>query len=418
MSMTVLINAGPWLTVPPRGYGGIENMIAALVPELRRAGVRVVLATVGGSTIDVDEKVVTFDEPQFHHLCEPYNQAMGIAATHMHRVATELAGRDDVDLVHDHLEAFGPTVLAAAGSRFPPVLHTLHWDLRKHSALYGKLVADRLWVNGVSAAQLARGPTALRQRSLGHVYLATPLATTAPAPVVKGRHVALVARVTPTKGQHTAARIAHRCRMELVLAGPVGPYADAAELAADERADRYPDVRYFREAVAPLIDGARVRWVGSLDGAARDHLVATARATFFPLDWEEPGGTAVIESLALGTPVVAYRRGCLPELVTPATGRLAEPGDEAALAASVEQADALDPAACRAEAQRRFSPAAMADGYLRLYEWCRYRCRRTVSTRRAGASTHTAVAAATPGESPPRSPAGRTASDPAGRRPP
>ncbi|KUI30864.1 glycosyl transferase family 1 [Mycobacterium sp. IS-1742] len=411
MSLTVLINAGPWLTVPPRGYGGIENMIATLIPELRGAGVRVVLATVGGSTVDVDEKIVTFDEPQFRHLTEPYNQVMGIAATHMHRLVTELAHRGDVDLVHDHLEAVGPTVLAAAGRRLPPVLHTLHWDLSKHPDLYGNLSVDHLWVNGVSAAQIARGPEPLRQRSLGHVHLATSLTRTAPRdPAPKGRHVALVARISPTKGQHVAARLAHRCGVDLVLAGPVGPYANAADLAADPHAERYPDVRYHRDAVAPLIDNRRVRWVGSLEGEARDHLVATARATLFPLTWEEPGGTAVIESLALGTPVVAYRRGCLPELVTPDTGRLADPGDETALAGLLSQTDEIDPARCRAEARRRFSPAVMAAGYLRMYAECVHRGHtpRLLSTRRAGGSTRTAAAGAGLTASPPTSPDGRT----------
>ncbi|KUI35640.1 glycosyl transferase family 1 [Mycobacterium sp. IS-1496] len=411
MSLTVLINAGPWLTVPPRGYGGIENMVATLIPELRSAGVRVVLATVGGSTVDVDERIVTFDEPQFRHLTEPYNQVMGIAATHMHRLVTELARRGDVDLVHDHLEAVGPTVLAAAGRRLPPVLHTLHWDLSKHPGLYWNLSVDHLWVNGVSAAQIARGPAPLRQRSLGHVYLATSLTRTAPRdPAPKGRHVALVARISPTKGQHVAARLAHRRGVDLVLAGPVGPYANAADLAADPHAERYPDVRYYRSAVAPLIDDRRVRWVGSLEGEARDHLVATARATLFPLTWEEPGGTAVIESLALGTPVVAYRRGCMPELVAPDTGRLAEPGDETALADMLAQADEIEPARCRAEARRRFSPAVMAAGYLRMYEECVHRSRtpRLLSTRRAGASTHRAVAGASRKASPPTSPDGRT----------
>ncbi|MDA4102857.1 glycosyltransferase [Mycolicibacterium monacense] len=410
MSLTVLINAGPWLTVPPHGYGGIENMIATLIPELRSAGVRVVLATVAGSTVDVDEKIVGFDEPQFRHLTEPYNQVMGIAATHMHRLVTELAARHDVDLVHDHLEAVGPTVLAAAGSRLPPVLHTLHWDLSKHPGLYGNLAVDHLWVNGVSAAQIALGPARLRQRSLGHVHLATPLTRIPHNPVRKRRHVALVARISPTKGQHVAARLAHRGGFELVLAGPVGPYADAAELAADPHAERYPDVRYYRDAVAPLVDDRRVRWVGTLEGEARDRLVATARATLFPLTWNEPGGTAVIESLALGTPVVAYRRGCLPELVAPDTGRLAEPGDEAALAELLSQVDEIEPARCRAEAQRRFSPAVMAAGYLRMYEECVTRGRTSgpLNTRRAGGSTRRAVAGATRRASPPRSPDGRT----------
>ena len=73
MTPTVLINAGPWLSVPPVGYGGIENIIATLVPQLRRQGVRVVLATVGRSTIEVDDQINVFDEPQFAHIAEPYN---------------------------------------------------------------------------------------------------------------------------------------------------------------------------------------------------------------------------------------------------------------------------------------------------------------------------------------------------------
>ena len=100
----------------------------------------------------------------------------------------------------------------------------------------------------------------------------------------------------------------------------------------------------------------------------RDTLVATADATLFPIDWEEPGGTAVTESLALGTPVVGYGRGCLPELVESGrTGLLVSPGDEDALAAAVTAASTVDPQECRREAARRFTPARMAEKYLRLY---------------------------------------------------
>src|SRR3954451_14705441 len=77
---TVLMNAGPWLSVPPPGYGGIENVIAALVPELRRRGVRVVLVSVADSTLEADEHVSVFRSGQFAHLQRPYNQVMGIAA--------------------------------------------------------------------------------------------------------------------------------------------------------------------------------------------------------------------------------------------------------------------------------------------------------------------------------------------------
>ena len=90
MNPTVLINAGPWLTVPPVGYGGIENVLATLIPQLRRRGVRIVLATVGHSALEVDERINAFDEPQFAHIAEPYNDVVGVAAAHLQRV---VAGR-------------------------------------------------------------------------------------------------------------------------------------------------------------------------------------------------------------------------------------------------------------------------------------------------------------------------------------
>lgn len=373
MTATVLINAGPWLTVPPAGYGGIENIIATLIPELRRRGVRVILATVGQSTIDVDEQIYAFDEPQFAHIAEPYNDVVGVAAAHMSRVAEELRGRSDIDLVHDHMEVMGASVLAAMDADRPGVLHTLHWDLTKHRVFYsGFGEHDHFNVSGVSASQLRCAPQALRRHSVGHVYLATPLArdATCRRDLTKGSHLVLVARINRRKGQHIAARLAQRFGWELVLAGPIGPYTAPEELAAHADADRYADVRYWREDVEPYVDGERVRWIGNVEGVERDDLVATARATLFPLCWEEPGGTAVIESLALGTPVVGYRRGCLPELVEPGTGLLAEFGDEAALAQSIADVDQLNPAQCRATAERRFAPTVMADAYLELYDRC------------------------------------------------
>lgn len=373
MTRTVLLDAGPWLPVPPRGYGGIENVVATLVPALRRRGVRVVLATVATSTLEVDERVTAFDEPQFAAIATPYNQAMGVTAAHTQRVLGALRARNDIDLVHSHLEAWGPVALAGANL---PVLHTLHWDLTKHTALYRTFDgAGRVSVNGVSAAQLADAPAALRAHSLGHVHLATPLAdgaTRRGAPPT-GDHLVVLARITPVKGQHIAARLAHRTGQRVVLAGPVGPYPGPAELqealATRPRAREHPDVRYWCDHVAPHVDGDRVRWAGTLHGAERDHLVATARAQLCPLQWPEPGGTGIVESLALGTPVVGYRRGCLPELLDdPRTGLLVPPDDEDALAAAMARTGDLDRERCRAVAERRFTPDVMAGAYLDLYE--------------------------------------------------
>ncbi|MFJ6952630.1 glycosyltransferase, partial [Micromonospora aurantiaca (nom. illeg.)] len=347
MTLTVLMNAGPWLSVPPPGYGGIENVIATLVPELRRLGVRVVLASVESSTLPVDERIAVFPDGQFHALQRPYNQVCGVSQAHLSEVVRALHARDDIDLVHDHVEAVGLATLAAMGPDAPPVLHTLHWDLAKHPELYGNLDGgDRVRVNGVSASQLARAPEALRAHSVGHVHLSTPLAVDADrhAPVAKGDHVVILGRINPGKGQDLGARLAQETGFRLVLAGPVGPYHRPEDLAAaGDEARQNPDVRFFSDQVAPNVDGDRVRWVGTVAGRERDDLVASARASLFPLRWEEPGGTAVVESLSLGTPVVATARGCLPELIEHGrTGLLT--GDEQELGDLVLAAGGLEPA--------------------------------------------------------------------------
>ncbi|MEU5949966.1 glycosyltransferase [Micromonospora sp. NPDC047465] len=375
MSLTVLMNAGPWLSVPPPGYGGIENVIATLVPELRRLGVRVVLASVDSSTLPVDEKLSVFPDGQFHALQRPYNQVCGISQAHLNGVVRALHSRDDIDLVHDHVEAVGLATLAAMGPDAPPVLHTLHWDLAKHPALYGNLDGgDRVRVNGVSASQLARAPRALREHSVGHVHLSTPLAVDADRRpgAEKGDYLVVLGRINPGKGQDLGARLAHRVGVPLVLAGPVGPYHRPEDLAAaGDEARQNPDVRFFYDEVAPHVDGDLVRWVGTVAGQERDDLLAGARASLFPLRWEEPGGTAVVESLALGTPVVATARGCLPELIEHGrTGLLTTDEDE--LADLLLAASLLDPDECRREAAARFTPAVMAEQYVGLYERVRH----------------------------------------------
>jgi glycosyltransferase involved in cell wall biosynthesis len=373
MTLTVLMNAGPWLPVPPNGYGGIENVVATLVPELRRRGVRIVLATVGTSTLPAEERIALFDDGRFGELQQPYNRVSGLAHAHLHRVLTELRHRHDIDLVHDHVEVVGLSTLAAAGV---PTLHTMHWDLGKHREFYAALDSgDSLWVNGVSADQLRKAPPALAARSLGHVHLATPLAENAdqrPVPA-KGGHVTVLGRITPGKGQDVAIRVARSLDLPLVLAGPVGPCHDPASLAralarGADNIHANPDVRYWREEIAPHVDGDRVRWVGTVHGTELIHLVGTARAALFPVCWDEPGGTAVTEALALGCPVVGYRRGCLPELVEHGrTGLLAAPGDEDDLRRQLAAGQSIDPAACAKEASGRFAPGVMAERYLELY---------------------------------------------------
>jgi glycosyltransferase involved in cell wall biosynthesis len=371
MPLTVLINAGPWLPVPPPGYGGIENVLATLIPELRRSGVRVVLATVGESAAEVDGCHRSFDQGQFGRLAAPYGQVMGITHAHMGVVLRALRERPDVDLVHDHLEVVGPSVLAALGADGPPVLQTLHWDLRKHPEFYRDFDGrGRVFFNGVSHAQLRTAPPRLRAQSLGAVHLGVDLRRRPRAD--KGEDFVVLGRFTPFKGQEVAARACKELGLPLVMAGPVAGVEGPEQLfeALEDPASPlhgYGDVRYYLDAVRPFEDGERIRWVGTVGGADKDALVGRARAVLMPISWDEPGATTAIEALARGTPVIAMRRGALAEIVEHGvTGFLAD--DEAEFAGYLPRAGEIDPAACRRAAERRFSAAGMADAYRRLYD--------------------------------------------------
>lgn len=370
---TVLVNAGPWIEVPPVAYGGIENVIATLVPALRSAGSRVVVATVGSSTLDADDHIVTFPTGRFEELARPYNEVVGIAHTHMQRLTAALARRGDIDVVHDHLEVVGPSVLAAFGRELPPTLHTLHWDTHRHRDFYESFNGrGRVWLNGVSRAQLVRGGANVLAQSLGHVHLAAPAVADA-AVSQRADYLLVLGRICALKGQDVAARLGRRLAIPVVLAGPVASAAGPEELARGLSDPASPlhrdnDVRFFREEVEPLLhDG--VRWVGSVGGEEKEDLLRRAAALLMPIRWAEPGATAVIEALAAGTPVVGHRLGALPELIDEgSTGWLADHADQ--LDDVCGRLDELDPDACLRAAKTRFTPARMAADYLDLYEQC------------------------------------------------
>ncbi|WP_069385932.1 glycosyltransferase [Cellulosimicrobium cellulans] len=370
MTLTVLVDAGPWLPVPPPGYGGIETVVATLVPALRNAGVRVVLATVGPSTLEADGYVRVLDEPRFRSIAAPYNQVSGIAHAHMHGVLRALDDDPSIDVVHDHLEVVGPAVLAARGRDAPPTLQTLHWDLRKHADFYSTFDGrGRVAFAAVSQSQLDRAPQRLREQTLGVVPLAVP-----PPPdvdVAPGDHALVLARITADKGQDVAARACRRAGVPLVLAGPVAGVDDPHELErrladGDPRLEQHPDVRFFVDHVAPLLDGDTVRWVGGVAGLEKERLLQGARVLLAPNRWAEPGATGVVEALARGVPVVATALGVLPSLVEHGvTGFLVD--DEDGLEQHLGKVDTLDRDACRASVADR-TPAAMAARYVELYE--------------------------------------------------
>jgi glycosyltransferase involved in cell wall biosynthesis len=367
--LTVLVNAGPWVPVPPPDYGGIENVVDTLVGALRRAGHRVVLATVSSSTAEADDVVSVFDDGQLPRLAGPYGDVVGIAHAHMQAVLDRVTSDPTIDVVHDHLEVVGAATLSSLPTPSPPVLQTLHWDLAKHRRFYETFDGrGRVAFAAVSESQLAHAPANLRRQTLGVVPLAAPVDRRPPEP--PGDHLLTLGRLTPLKGYDIAARVCRRGGHRLVMAGPVGGFPDRDALdravATDDVVRGYRDVKHFFDDIEPSVDGDVVRWIGAVGGEAKDRLLRSARAVLFPLRWNEPGGTAIVEALLAGVPVVGFRRGVLPSLVDHGvTGFVVDTEDE--LAECLDRVGEIDRTTVWRMASARFAPEGMAAGYVRLY---------------------------------------------------
>jgi glycosyltransferase involved in cell wall biosynthesis len=370
--LTVFVNAGPWLPVPPSGYGGVENMLFYLIRELReRHGHRVILGTVGDSRIQAERSVSFFQEGQHRHMTAPYCDTVGLACMHMQRVLKTIRSTPAIDVVHDFVEVIGPSMLAQLGPDGPPVLHTLQWNLSGHRDFYGNFEGRRVFFNGISGPQMAAATSNIRRKHLGVVHNGVDV-DDFQFRRDKDDYLITLARFTYDKGQDIAARVCADLGIPLLMAGTVGGI-DEPHLLAKELGDpvspfrHYKDVQYYREHVQPYErKHPRICWVGGVGGDRKRTLMAGARALLMPIRWEEPFGMAVIEALASGTPVVAMRRGAMPVIIRDGyNGFLAD--DEEQFKNCIQKVGEIDPANCRRSVEERFSAARMARRYLALY---------------------------------------------------
>jgi glycosyltransferase involved in cell wall biosynthesis len=371
MSLTVFINAGPWLPVPPSSYGGVENMLGYLIPELRQLGHRVLLGTVRDSRIEVDEQIGSFQEGQLRHIAAPYCDAAGIAHAHMQDVVEAIRTTPSIDIVHDILEVVGPSTLAMLGPDCPPILHTLQWNLSSHADFYRWFKGNgRVFFNGISGPQMKNAVENIRCQTLDIVPNGVDVDDFIFQPT-KDEYFITLARFSYDKGQDIAARICTKLGVPLKMAGTVAG-VEQRHLLDKELEDscsslRYcKDVMYYQQSVRPY-EGNRIEWIGSVGGEQKKELVAGARALLMPLRWEEPFGMAVIEALASGTPVVAMKRGAMPVIIEHGiNGFLADTEDD--FVACVQRVDEIDPWLCRKSVERNFSARQMAEQYATLYQ--------------------------------------------------
>jgi glycosyltransferase involved in cell wall biosynthesis len=330
--------APPWFPVPPPGYGGIELVVSLLADGLVERGHDVTLFASGGSRTRA-ELVSPFPDPP-----EPAQLGNGLYdAVH---VASAYRGiGDEFDVVHDHTAYVGLTVGALLASG-PPVVHTLHnaWTTPARQLL--SLVADRLHVVAISAAQRDENPT-IRYAAMIHNGIDLDWY---PFAQDKDDFLLFIGRSYPEKGPTVAIEIARRVGLPLAMI-----------VKREEPFER----SYWDEIVAPVLND-EVEVYERVSHERKVDLLQRARALLFPIYWSEPFGLVMIEAMACGTPVVTRPAGAAIEVVEDGvTGFVRSSLDE--LVDAVGHLGQCAPRACRERVARHFSAEAMVAAYERLF---------------------------------------------------
>jgi glycosyltransferase involved in cell wall biosynthesis len=334
-------------SVPPKLYGGTERVVSYLTEELVRQGHRVTLFASGDSRTSA--KLVAICDRALRLEREP----TAAVALHMLLIEAVFAHADAFDVIHCHTDS----VHLSRARRCPvPVITTLHGrlDVAGLEPLHREFA--ELPLVSISNAQRTPLPWA---SWAGTVYHGLPLELHRPH-YDAGRYLVFLGRISPEKGLDRAITIAQRARLPLKIAAKI------------DSADR----EYFAAQIAPLLSSPGIEYLGEIDENAKARLLGDAVALLFPIDWPEPFGLAMIEAMACGTPVIAFSRGSVPEVVDPGvTGYIVSSIEEAV--ACVERARGLDRRECRRQFERRFGAARMAREYTSIYRKCEARwCRR------------------------------------------
>jgi len=329
--------APPLLPVPPPAYGGTERVVHALAEGLYRLGQNVTLFASADSDVScplvatVPRACWTGGSPDveasFERVLDAVSREQG-----------------QFDVIHSHLETKGFPFARASRT---PVLSTMHGRLDDPLTRAALRAHSDVPLVAISESQHDLAPWANWVGIVRHGLDLDrmPFGSTA------GDYLLFVGRIAREKGIIQAIEVAGRTRHRLVIAAKV---FDATE----------SDL--FETAVRPALRPGRVEYLGEVGPAVRDPLFAGAEATLMLGDWPEPFGLVAIESLATGTPVIALRRGALPEIVEDGVdGFLVD--DLGGAERAVALAKSLDRRRIRNRAIRRFSVARMVDDYLAVY---------------------------------------------------
>ena len=327
-----------WFPVPPSGYGGIEWVVSLLADGLVDAGHDVTLFASGDSRTKAKLAYVFEEAP---------SQWIGRSHWELRHALACYGDPVEFDVISDHTGLLG---VALSGLVEVPVVHTVHGPLvGEPGDMYERLsaVVPDLHLISISLNQrrpkpdlpwLANCPNALDLSAY-------------PCKPHMGDYLLFIGRMSPDKGCHRAIAVAMERDLPLKIAGKLQEPKERA---------------YFEEFVEPHLGIHGIEYLGEVSHGMKVELLQDARVTLFPIDWEEPFGLVMIESMACGTPVIATRRGAVPEVIEDGrSGIIVD--DYRQMADALERADALDPLECRRYVEERFSQVRMVEDYVRAY---------------------------------------------------
>jgi len=332
--MRIGLVAPPFISVPPKKYGGTELFVAHLAEGLRRAGHDPVVYTVGDSTVRAERRWL------FPHMEWPVQREQDIFYKDLRHSAW--AVRDaaaDCDIIHVQ----SATALSLSPLIPIPFVYTLH---HAYDPELSRIYHDHPEVQYVAISDAQKNLEKMTQLETIHHGVDMSLYSSVGK---KQPYLAFIGRIAPVKGVHVAIEVAQRCGIPLKIAGEIQPIYRA----------------YYESEIKPHIDGKFIEYVGEADLAGKQELLGNARAMLFPILWDEPFGLVMIESMACGTPVLAFGRGSVPEVVKDGVSGYVckDAGTMAARAASVEIPAAL----VRKYCERFFSVDVMTQRYVSLY---------------------------------------------------
>lgn len=333
--MKIALIAPPFIAVPPRKYGGTELFAAELAKGLQKKGVSVILYANGASTAPVETRWF-FEREQWPIPGAVESSLKGL--THSSWAVRDASGEADVIHVND--------APALSFSRFVPLpfVYTVHHVFDPVLAQFYERLPEN--IDYVTISDFQRRKLSLpRARTIHHgIDLSCYRFTER-----KQAYLAFLGRVAPPKGTHLAIEIAKRAGIPLKIAGEIQPI--------------YKE--YWETKVKPHVDGKFIEFIGDIGREEKNELLGNAMAMVFPIQWEEPFGLVLIESMACGTPVLALPGGSVEEIVSEGvSGHTRKSVEDLAECA---KSLTLDPKKVRDYAQKNFSVDRMVDDYIRLY---------------------------------------------------